>query len=328
MSKAITGYDIGPLLYSPANLHSSIVDSLVDEKFPHPFSLAFCLEDTVRENAVAEAEQQLFQTLTLIAAAQRTHDFYMPLIFIRIRSPKQLEKLAIEYSCFSKILTGFILPKFFVENCDAYLTAIHTVTRALGFSYQYMPIFESASMIDLSTRYQNLAIVKDHLSSISESILNIRVGGNDLCHAFGLRRHVENTIYDVKPVADLLVDIATTFATDYVVSGPVWEYYAGPGWDTGLRRELELDMLSGFIGKTVIHPNQIPVVLDTLRVSASDYEDAKSILGWDDHTGSLVASSAEASRMNEYQTHYKWAQKMIALAKIYGIKSPSASPIY
>lgn len=320
MNKAITGYDVGPLLYSPANLHSSIVDALVTERFPHPFSLAFCLEDTVREDAVAEAEQQLFRTLSLISDAQKKRDFYMPLIFIRIRSPKQLEKLAIEYSRFSDILTGFILPKFFVENCDAYISVIHNVTKTLGFSYRYMPIFESASMIDLNTRYQNLSTVKSHLNSISESILNIRVGGNDLSHAFGLRRHVENSIYDVKPVAHLLIDIATTFATDYVVSGPVWEYYGGPGWDTGLARELELDMLSGFIGKTVIHPNQIPVVIDALQVSQADYEDAKSILGWDNTSGSLVASSAEASRMNEYQTHFRWANKIMALANTYGIK--------
>lgn len=321
MSKAITGYDVGPLLYSPANLHSSIVDALVTERFPRPFSLAFCLEDTVRESAVPEAEQQLFHTLSLISHAQKTSSFYMPLIFIRIRSPKQLEKLAIEYSRFSDILTGFILPKFFIENCDAYISVIQSVTATLGFSYQYMPIFESATMIDLSTRYQNLSTVKSCLASISDQILNIRVGGNDLSHAFGLRRHVQNSIYDVKPVAHLLIDIATTFATDYVVSGPVWEYYGGPGWDTGLKRELELDMLSGFIGKTVIHPNQIPIVIDALKVSKADYEDAKLILGWDNTAGSLVASNAEATRMNEYQTHCRWASKILALASTYGIKA-------
>lgn len=322
MSNTISGYDVGPLLYSPANLHSSIVDALVTERFPHPFSLAFCLEDTVRENAVAEAEQQLFQILSLISEAKRTRDFYMPLIFIRIRSPKQLAKLSLTYSRFADILTGFILPKFFIENCDAYVSVIHDTANALGFTYQYMPIFESASMIDLNTRYQNLSTVKRCLGSISESILNIRVGGNDLSHAFGLRRHVENTIYDVKPVAGLLIDIATTFATDYVVSGPVWEYYGGPGWDTGLARELELDLLSGFIGKTVIHPNQIPIVIQALQVSQDDYDDAQSILGWDDASASLVSSSMEASRMNEYKTHFNWAQKIVKLAHLYGIKPP------
>ncbi len=47
---------------------------------------------------------------------------------------------------------------------------------------------------------------------------------------------------------------------DYVVSGPVWEYYDGPGWESGLRQELEDDRLCGFVGKTVIHPKQIELV--------------------------------------------------------------------
>lgn len=50
-----------------------------------------------------------------------------------------------------------------------------------------MPIFESAGMIDLRTRYENLSLVKQQLDTVSDRILNIRVGGNDLSHAFGLR---------------------------------------------------------------------------------------------------------------------------------------------
>ena len=33
-------------------------------------------------------------------------------------------------------------------------------------------------------------------------------------------------------------------------------------------------------GKTVIHPNQIPVVNEMLRVSQRDYADARAILNW------------------------------------------------
>lgn len=36
---------------------------------------------------------------------------------------------------------------------------------------------------------------------------------------------------------------------------------------------MELDLLNGFTGKTVIHPNQIPVVNEMLRVSQRDYAD-------------------------------------------------------
>ena len=43
MRKKLTGYDVGALLYCPANAHTSIADALVAQRFPTPFSLAFCL---------------------------------------------------------------------------------------------------------------------------------------------------------------------------------------------------------------------------------------------------------------------------------------------
>lgn len=320
MHRSLNGYDVGALLYCPANSKASIVDSLVSEKFGRPFSLAFCLEDTVRENAVEEAEQELYRTLSEIVQAKQEQNFYLPLIFIRVRSPEQMRKLADVYGTFSSVLTGFILPKFFIHNCDAYISVIQDIRRQTPYDYYYMPIFESNEMIDLRTRYEHLTVVKEKLEAVADRILNIRVGGNDLCHAFGLRRHTDNTIYDVAPVANLLIDIVTTFATRYVVSGPVWEYFSGTGWDSGLKKELELDLLSGFVGKTVIHPSQIDVVNKALQVEKADYNDAVKILNWNDADARLVSSSTQSSRMNEYNTHFNWAKRILCMARVYGVK--------
>lgn len=315
----ISGYDVGALMYCPASAHRTIADALLHEQYPAPFSLAFCLEDTVADGVVTQAEQELFEILEQISRNAAQADFYLPLIFVRVRSPRQLRKLAAAYRPFSHILRGFILPKFFVENCGEYIRAIEEIA-AVQPSYYYMPILESPSMIDLSTRYKYLAQIKGQLNAVSDKILNIRVGGNDLCHAFALRRSVRDTIYDVRPVSHLLTDIVTTFATQYVVSGPVWEYFAGEGWEEGLRRELSLDALNGFIGKTVIHPNQIPVVTDFLKVSPQDYQDACAIAKWDKDQALLVSSSADATRMNEYKTHFNWASKILRLAQVYGLR--------
>lgn len=320
MDQNPTGYDVGALMYCPANAHTGIVDALKNGRYASPFSLAFCLEDTVREDAVEEAERMLYRTLEQISAAHREQPFYLPLIFIRVRSPRQMQKLARDYGAFAGLVTGFILPKFCVENCGAYTKAIQDIHSRTGPGYRYMPILESPSMFPLHQRYAHLAQVKDCLDAVSELVLNIRVGGSDLSHAFGLRRHVNNTIYDIRPVAGLLTDIVTTFAGRYVVSGPVWEYYAGEGWEAGLRREMELDLLCGFTGKTVIHPSQIPIVNDCLKVTAADYQDARRILEWDPANPQLVASSAGAERMNEYNTHSRWAERILRLAKIYGVK--------
>ena len=172
-------------------------------------------------------------------------------------------------------------------------------------------------MLPLHTRHAALAEVKAQLDALREHILNIRVGGNDLCHVFGLRRDPGHTIYDLRPVADVLADLLTTFAPDYLVAGPVWEYYDGPGWAEGLAQECALDRLNGFVGKTVIHPKQIPIVNQSLQVSPADYADAKHILAWDDPC--LVAPSTEGTRMNEYQTHFRWAQRVAALGRRYGV---------
>ena len=80
----------------------------------------------------------------------------------------------------------------------------------------------------------------------------------------------------------------------------------------------------GFIGKTVIHPNQIPVVNECLKVSPADYQDACRILNWDPASPRLVLSSAESTRMNEYNTHFHWADRIIQLARVYGIKAEPA----
>ena len=61
-----------------------------------------------------------------------------------------------------------------------------------------MPIYESPSIIDLRTRYDILYTLKDKISKIEDRILNIRVGGNDLCHIFGFRRRDNESIHQIK----------------------------------------------------------------------------------------------------------------------------------
>ena len=136
-----------------------------------------------------------------------------------------------------------------------------------------------------------------------------------------MRRHVDETIYDILPIAQLLSDILSTFSKDYVVSGPVWEYFNGDDekWRIGLEKEIKRDVLNGFIGKTVIHPKQIAVVNEGLAVLKDDYEDARAILEWNNESLG-VGKNASGERMNERKTHTNWARKMVALAELYGIK--------
>ncbi len=318
MKDSVLYYSVGALLYSPAN-NATIYDSIVNQHFGTKYSLALCLEDTIRDDCVQEAQQKLIDTLRRIHMRRVSDEFFVPKIFIRVRSPFQIGLLYQQLGEASCLVTGFILPKFSLENADAYLQEIIKVNETALQPVYTMPIYESASIIDLRSRFDILYALKDKLSAIEDRVLNIRVGGNDLCHMFGFRRHETETIHQIQPVASIFSDIITVYGMDYVVSGPVWEYYNGPYWKQGLLNEIAMDRLCGFVGKTVIHPNQIDVVNDAYKVPQKDYADACAILNWDHHSHLLVSANSAKERMNEYKTHSNWALRTLLLAESFGV---------
>ncbi len=315
-------YSVGALLYCPAN-HPTVADSIIQEKFERPFSLALCLEDTIRDGFVAQAEHMLIGTLQKIDAASQSSPFYLPKIFIRVRTPEQIRRLSAALGDAMRIITGFIMPKFSPDNAAAYTNEMIRVNSTAARKLYMMPIYESDAILDLRKRAEILCSLKDILDQVSDLVLNIRVGGNDLCNLFGFRRHIDESIHRIRPVADIFSDIITVYAADYVISGPVWEYYSREGWEQGLKQEIQDDQLCGFIGKTVIHPAQIPVVNHCCQVPLADYEDACAVLNWNRDTDSMVAGSILSGRMNEYKTHINWAERTLYLAEYFGVAGGS-----
>ena len=313
-------YEVGALLYAPA-LNDTVVNSITNEKFGHKYSMAFCLEDTVSDDAVESAEKQLVATLQQIYYAKKEKSFYLPKIFIRVREPEQVDRLLSMMKDSTELLTGFIFPKYSLDNAGDYNEVMKKINGSANKLYYMMPILESKDIIDYATRRDILLKIKEYVDDVKDFVLNVRVGGNDFSNEFAARRHYDESIYDIKPIANLLGDILTVFSREYVLSGPVWEFFSSDNneWKEGLLRELALDRLNGFVGKTVIHPKQIEVVNDALKVSRKDYEDAKSILNWDDNNSMCVSKSSGGERMNEVKTHGNWAAKILLLAEVYGI---------
>ena len=243
----------------------------------------------------------------------------MPKIFIRVRNPQQIHRLIKSLGRSVEIVTGFIIPKFSLDNASDYINEVIRANELASKNIYMMPIYENSSIIDLRNRTDILYSLKDSLSQVEDLVLNIRVGGNDLCHMFGFRRHSNESIHQIRPVSDIFSDIITVYGMDYVVSGPVWEYYAGDNWKDGMIQEIQDDKLCGFIGKTVIHPAQIPVVNCSYQVSEKDFKDAQEILNWNKNSASLVSGNSVRERMNEYKTHINWAQRIIYLAESFGV---------
>ncbi len=317
MKNSTLYYSVGALLYCPAN-NTGIVSSISQEKFGSSYSLALCLEDTIRDDCVAEAEGCLVHSLGSLYCLRQKHTFFLPKIFVRIRSAVQICGLMDRLGEAAQLVTGFIIPKFSLENADQYIQSILLANEKAKRPVYMMPIYESPSIIHLAHRYDILYSLKGKLDQIEELVLNIRVGGNDLCHQFGFRRHSNESIHKLAPVARIFSDIITVYGMDYVVSGPVFEYYSGESWDTGMRQELSDDRLCGFVGKTVIHPRQIALVNAAYRVTKRDLADAKAILNWDKDTPSLVSGNVAGERMNECKTHSNWALRTLLLAEAFG----------
>ena len=85
-------YSVGALLYCPAN-KKGIADSVISEKFGTSYSLALCLEDTVGDDFVEEAEDMLARSVRQIYASLQETSFYLPKLFVRVRNPFQIMKL-------------------------------------------------------------------------------------------------------------------------------------------------------------------------------------------------------------------------------------------
>lgn len=313
-------YSVGALMYTPAS-NKKIAEAVICEKYGKQYSLALCLEDTIVDDCVEEAEKQLVYSLQEIYKRKEDRGFYLPKIFIRVRRPEQIVRLFDKLVSAQDILCGYIIPKYSVENAIEYNQQIISVNRKSKRKIYMMPILESGNIVDYASRRKTLLETKKQIDLVADYVLNVRVGGNDFSNHFAVRRHYDETIYDILPIANILSDIITVFAREYVVSGPVWEFFSSDNneWKYGLEKETKLDKLNGFIGKTVIHPKQISIVNEVLKVSKKDYQDALSILGWDQTNTLQVGKSFDGERMNEVKTHGNWAMKTIVLAQIYGI---------
>ena len=278
-------YSLGGLLYLPS-VNKNIIQKIKDRAFSHLTSLAFCLEDAIQDDFLDEAEKNLGDILAELVEFEKGGDKdSLPLIFIRIRNPKHMKHILKLYASYQDIITGYILPKFDLSNMDEYLAITKEINatnpKSVVKKIYIMPILESRMVAEVGTRVKALLRIKEALDTIQEYVLNVRVGGNDFCNLYGLRRSVNQSIYDIGVIRDIFVDIINIFSSDYVVSGPVWEYFGmerDGKWDVGLERELVLDQLNGFIGKTAIHPTQLPMIYESMKVKRSDYDDAMKIL--------------------------------------------------
>jgi citrate lyase beta subunit len=341
---------LGATLYMPADRPALVAD-ITKQAAAGVTSVVVCLEDSIADEQVEHAEGNLVRAFTELHADAHAE---LPLLFVRVREPRQMPALVARLGRAVRILDGFVLPKFTAASGTEYLHALDDADRLGGRRLLAMPVIESGAVLYAETRVDELTRLRALLHRDRRRILAVRLGATDLCALYGLRRSPDLTIYDVKVVSNLIADVVNVLGradgTGFTVTGPVWEYYAAaerlfkPLLRTtpfdehdepelrsrlvsraidGLIREVGMDKANGLHGKTAIHPSHVAVVNALSVVSSEEYRDASAVLGAGRASG--VMASGHGNKMNEIRPHMAWARLTALQARVFGVAREGVS---
>lgn len=131
---------LGATLYSPAT-RPALADDVIKQAARGVVSMVLCLEDSIDDSEVADAEENLVRQFADLAG----RDGVLPLLFIRVREPHQITDLVRRLGESARLLSGFVLPKFTHERGVPFMEAL-TKAEAEGVDglrLFAMPVLES-----------------------------------------------------------------------------------------------------------------------------------------------------------------------------------------
>lgn len=285
---------LGATLYLPAtraDLHSALFGG----RIAGLRSAVVDLEDAVRREDVRAA-------LARLAALLRSMPVGGPAVFVRPRDPATMARILRMPGV--ERLAGFVLPKVCADTLPSWPIA------DLASGHRLMPTLETREALDSA----EMRRLREQLLTVRERVLCLRIGGNDLLHAMGLRRARTRTAYE-GPLGPAIARLVGEFAPwGFPLSAPVMERYDDP---LLLREEVARDVEHGLLTKTAIHPAQVAVIQGALAVGADALADARLILA-DDAPAVFAADGA----MCEPATHRRWAALLVRRAALFGIADP------
>ncbi|WP_326615988.1 HpcH/HpaI aldolase/citrate lyase family protein [Streptomyces anulatus] len=236
---------LGATLYSPAT-RPSLADDVLKQAARGVVSMVLCLEDSIDDAEVTDAEANLIRQFAALAARDAASgsaarspedatgtagavDADVPLLFIRVREPAQITDLVRRLGESVRMLSGFVLPKFTEDRGRQFLEALAEAETACGRRLFAMPVLESPELLHLETRGEILQGIARSVDKHRDRVLALRLGVTDFCSAYGLRRAPDMTAYDVHIVASVIADVVNVLGradgTGFTITGPVWEYF-------------------------------------------------------------------------------------------------------
>ena len=289
-------FELGVSCYTPATHHS--IQRYLTAADDMASSRIFCLEDAVAPHELKGAMANLAAGLPNMPKKAKHKRF------IRVRNLENMkEVLALEGI---RNIDGFVLPKVTLKNVAAYQAAL------IGFEDKaIMPTLETVEVFD----QQYLRDIRVAFDEFANPIPCVRIGGNDLMSALGIKRPRGMTIYET-PIGQVIHDCIAAFRPHgYEISSPVFDYIDDA---VTLHREVNHDMQLGIFAKTAIHPVQLDAIQRLYKIEQSDFELAKEIL---DETDRAVFKSG--GQMCEITCHSHWAERTLKASRFFGVKGES-----
>ncbi|MEE5113268.1 HpcH/HpaI aldolase/citrate lyase family protein [Pseudomonas alliivorans] len=297
-------YALGATLYMPAT-RDDILDVVFAEKLPELRSLVVCLEDAVALIDIETALVNLRQVLTRIQD-RGGRPASGPLLFVRPRDAA-MARILNDWPLMVHV-DGFVVPKLSLKTLSSWEQAVTNPVLALMPTLETPEVFNPTAMVELGQALK---------ANLDERIIALRIGGNDLMGCLGLRRNPAMTLYGT-PMGYVIPMLAGVMGSQgFALTAPVFEQLATPDI---LQQELTLDIANGLVGKTAIHPSQVNIIQNALRVSLEDMNSARMILN---SVAPAVFKYNDA--MCEPATHYKWATHIMERAKWHGVLPAPAS---
>lgn len=295
----ISPFALGATLYMPAT-REDLLDVVFGEKLPELRSVVVCLEDAV---AAREVDLALANVRALLMRIDERggRSGHGPLLFLRPRDSQMAA--ALNDWPLLRHIDGLVLPKMTLANLPAWERAVTRSELALMPTLETPDVFNPAAMVDLGQALR---------AGFGSRVLALRIGGNDLMGCLGLRRNPTTTLYET-PMSYVIAMLAGVMGSQgFALTAPVFEQLATPHL---LEAELDLDIAHGLVGKTAIHPSQIGIIHNALRVSIEDLNCARLIVN---EVAPAVFRFNDA--MCEPATHQKWAMNILQRAKWHGVR--------
>ena len=230
-------------LYAPGNDPRKIEKALASEAD----AVVLDLEDAIAPNRKAEARESVSEVLRSRPAKP---------VFVRVNAPGSALAEEDIGAISGPHLSGLRLPK--TESAEA-VRGVAERLETLGCEAGIQCLIESALGLELAPE----------ISRSHERVVGISLGEADLAADLGVRDEA-GLLYARSRV------VATARAAG--LPGPVQSVYTNVRDTDGLRQSTEVGKNLGFLGRSAIHPAQIPAINEVFTPTEEEVAEAEGLL--------------------------------------------------